>query len=141
MAKKRTLAAILKDADERVKKAAADALNEASREIVSSIEANISHVGIHNRTWTLAHSIETTEATEKRLNVTISSEVFKPAPKRPGLYNPKMRGRYKQGTPYGRIIEFSPRINMPFFYTAWYQKRDKVKDEIIEKVGEAWSNG
>lgn len=96
--------------------------------------------GIQERTGKLVGSVKTTTATAKSPSVEISSEVFKPAPKRPGSRNPRMKGRYRYGVPYGRIIEFSPRINKPFFYTAWYKKRSRIKQDVIEKISEAWSN-
>lgn len=123
----------------RVRKAAADALNEAAKEVTQGIRQNMAAQGIKQRTGKLVGSIKTTKATEKRPAVKISSEVFAKAPKRPGLRNPAMKNRYKYGVPYGRIIEFSPRINKPFFYTAWYEKRKRIKDEVIQKISEAWS--
>lgn len=138
MAKYKSLRAILKDADEKVKKAAVQALNEASEKVQSAIKTNMTSVGIQEKTGELRSSIKVLPATEKNFKATISSEVFKPAPKNPGKRNPEMKGRYKYGTPYGRIIEFSPRINKPFFYTAWYKERKRITEEIIKKVGEAW---
>lgn len=138
MAKYKSLKVILKDADEKVKKAAVQALNEASEKVQSAIKTNMTSVGIQERTGELRSSIKVLPATEKNFKATISSEVFKPAPKNPGKRNPEMKGRYKYGTPYGRIIEFSPRINKPFFYTAWYKERKRITEEIIKKVGEAW---
>ena len=136
-----SLQRFLKDADERVRKAAADALNEAAKELTEQIKSNMAAQGIQQRTGKLAGSIEATTATAKKLAVIVSSEVYAPAPKQPGRDNPAMRGRYKMGTPYGRIIEFSPRIKKPFFYTAWYKKRRQIKKDVIEAIGKAWANG
>lgn len=135
----KSLNALLKDADEKVKEAASEALNEASDEIVKQIRENMNAQGIRERTGALRGSIEIRKSTPKNLNALIKSEVFARRPKRPGWRNPKMKGRYKYGTPYGRILEFSPRINKPFFYTAWYKKRSTVKEEIINKIYGAWS--
>lgn len=140
MARSVSLQRFLKGASERVRQAAADALNEAAKEITQGIRENMTAQGIQERTGKLVGSIKTTTATAKSPSVKISSEVFKPAPKRPGSRNPRMKGRYKYGVPYGRIIEFSPRINKPFFYTAWYKKRNRIKQDVIEKISEAWSN-
>lgn len=134
-----SLQRFLKDADERVRKAAADALNEAAKELTEQIKSNMAAQGIQQRTGKLAGSIEATTATEKKLAVIVSSEVYAPAPKQPGRDNPAMRGRYKNGVPYGRIIEFSPRIKKPFFYTAWYKKRRQIKKDVIEAIGKAWA--
>ena len=133
------LASFLKGADERVRKAAADALNKAAEEVVGRIKSNMSAQGIKERSGRLRGSVKYSKATAKSPNVLIKSEVFKPAPKRPGWRNPKMRGRYKYGVPYGRIIEFSPRIKKPFFYKAWYEERKKVKEQVINEVEKAWS--
>jgi len=134
-----SLNAFLKDADERVRKAAADALNEAAEQVQQQIESNMDAQGIQNRTGQLRRSIKVTKATPKRLSCRISSEVFVAAPKKPGSRNPAMRGRYKYGVPYGRLIEFSPRINKPFFYKAWYKLRNRVKNEVMEAIGDAWN--
>lgn len=140
MAKNVSLQRFLKQADARVRKAAAEALNTAAAELKRDIVSNMAAQGIRQRTGRLVGSVKTTVATEKRPNVKISSEVFAKAPKRPGLRNPRMRSRYKWGVPYGRIIEFSPRINKPFFYTAWYKKRNAIKRAVMETIGEAWSD-
>jgi len=134
-----SLNAFLKDADERVRKAAADALNEAAEQVQQQIKSNMDAQGIQNRTGQLQRSIKITKATPKRLSCKIESEVFKAAPKKPGSRNPAMRGRYKYGVPYGRLIEFSPRINKPFFYNAWYKLRNTVKKEVMEAIGDAWN--
>ena len=138
---RKSLAAVLKDADERVRQAAADALNEAAAELVAQIKENMNAQNITERTGKLRASIKYNEATAKRPNVLLKSEVFAPAPRRPGSRNPRMRGRYKYGTPYGRILEFSPRINKPFFYNAWYKRRREIKETVLKKITEAWSNG
>lgn len=134
-----SLKAFLKDADERVREAAARALNAASAELQQNIKTNMAAQGIRQRSGRLVGSIKATKATAKNPSVKISSEVFAKMPKRPGLRNPRMRSRYKYGVPYGRIIEFSPRINRPFFYTAWYKKRNAIKKEVMEEIGNAWS--
>lgn len=40
----------------------------------------------------------------------------------------------------GRIIEFSPRINKPFYYDAFYKRRKGMKKEIHDKVVEVIRN-
>lgn len=135
------LQTFLKNADERVRQAAADALNEAAEKLQQDIKNNMAAQGIRQRTGRLIGSVKANTATAKRLNVKITSEVFAKAPKRPGSRNPRMRSRYKYGVPYGRIIEFSPRINKPFFYTAWYKNRQAIKEQVMEAIGDAWSDG
>lgn len=139
MAKSISLQSFLKNADERVKVAAAEALNEAAAQLETRIRENMAKQGIQERSGNLRASLKATKATPKRLKVLLKSEVFAKTPRRPGLYNPRMKGRYKWGVPYGRILEFSPRINKPFFYAAWYAERSKIKEEVMEKIGNAWS--
>lgn len=136
-----TLQRLLRDADERVRKAAADAINKATDELESQVRENMAQRGIKQRSGRLAGSIKSTVANSKRLSAVVSSEVYARIPKRPGLLNPAMRGKYKYGAPYGRILEFSPKFSKynGFFYTAWYQHRKKIKDDIIQAIGEAWS--
>lgn len=131
----------LKNADERVRKAAADALNKAADELQQQVKSNMAAQGIQQKTGKLIGSIEATIATAKKPVAIVMSEVYAPAPKQPGKENPAMKGRYKNGVPYGRIIEFSPRINRPFFYTAWYKKRRQIKENVIKAIGEAWAKG
>lgn len=137
--KNMSLQRILRDADERVRQAAADALNVAAEQLEHDIDANMSAQGIKNRTGKLRASVKATKATAKRLNALIKSEVYAKVPRRPGSRNPAMRGRYKNGVPYGRIIEFSPRINKPFFYTAWYKNKQQIKENVMNAIGNAWS--
>lgn len=42
---------------------------------------------------------------------------------------------------YGRIIEFSPKINKPFFYTAYYESRNDIKDGLAQVIREKWQEG
>jgi hypothetical protein len=145
MASRVTLQRFLKDADERVRQACADALNNASKELEKQIQANMSAQGIHNRTGRLRGSIKSNLATANKPVVVIKSEVYAQLPKKPnknrrlwGKGNIKYSGR---GVPYGRIIEFSPRINKPFFYPAWYKYKKQIREYIIRTIGEAWNNG
>lgn len=154
-----SLAAYLKDKDEDVRQAAADLLNKGSDMVVSQIKRNLRNQGIKNRTGKLYNSIEIKRATAKSPNVVIMSEVFAPPPKkerelriawgkmtkhqkvyRRKIGKPPMKFKYPiQGVPYGRIIEFSPRINKPWFYKAWYDMRNRVKDMIVSGIFNTWS--
>lgn len=40
----------------------------------------------------------------------------------------------QDGLMYGRLVEFSPRINKPFMYPALDAERDAVKEKIVEAV-------
>ena len=140
---KQSLAKFLAGKSEAVKQAAADALNEASAEVVKAIQANMASAGIVNRTGNLKESVEAEPATAKRPRVLIKSEAVVQAPpiNKQGSINPGMKGRYADGkATYGRYIEFSPRINKPWFYPAWYAKQREVREKIIDAIGKAWSN-
>lgn len=150
-------AKFLRDADERVRQAAADALNAASDDLIAKMKSNMARQGIQVRTGKLISSFKVNRATAASPNVVIENEVYKPLPRNQrrwrravasaeGQERKRMRSlrpsRYKyppQGVPYGRIIEFSPRINKPFFYTAWYDMRRAVKARVMASVGNAWS--
>lgn len=138
-----SLNAFLKSADERVRKAAVDALNEAAEKLQHEIKTNMATVGINSRNGDLVGSIKFTKATEKRPSVKVYSEVYKAMPKRPNIRRRKWGKpdiKYaRRGVPYGRILEFSPRIRKPFFYTVWYKERNKIKEEVIKAIGQAWS--
>ena len=43
----------------------------------------------------------------------------------------------QDGLYYGKIVEFSPKINKPFLYPAMDAKRETVKKKIIDAVREA----
>ena len=150
MAIKISLQSFLKDADERVKKAAADVLNEEAQKIENQMLENMNKQGIQERSGNLRRSLKFTEATPEKPYALIKSEVYavyetgkkkgqKVVVKQPGKRNPAMKGRYRYGVPYGRLLEFSPRLNKPFFYTAWYNTRKETRERIMEKIGNAWS--
>ena len=41
------------------------------------------------------------------------------------------------GTPYARIVEFSPKIAKPFMYPSMDEKRDRFKQNVKTKIREA----
>ena len=134
-----SLASYLKDADERVKEAAAQALNEAADKLQAQVLNNMATQGIRVKSGKLRGSVKHTKATAKSPKVLLKSEVFVKMPRRPGSRNPRMANRYKWGVPYGRIIEFSPRINKPFFYKAWYKLKKQIETDVISSIDKAWS--
>ena len=77
------------------------------------------------------------------LKAAIKTEVYprRKIPLKPGSRNPAMFGRYPVS--YGRIIEFSKRLNphgeRSFFYEPWYRMRNNTVKTIEEKVAKAWS--
>lgn len=138
---KKTLDYMLKDATDRVRQEAANALNGMAEYMESQIKSSMSKVGIKDDKGALRGSIKFTRAKPDKLNVMIESEVYKPAPKKPGSRNPDMIGRYKKGVPYGRILEFSTHYKKynGFFYTPWYNNRDAVREYIKLSISKAWS--
>lgn len=40
----------------------------------------------------------------------------------------------KNGTPYGAIVEYSPVINKPFLYPAFYARRSEMVEHVKEKL-------
>ncbi len=42
-----------------------------------------------------------------------------------------------KGVPYGRYVEFSPRIDEPFMYPAMDAKREEMKQHTIDRIREA----
>ena len=138
-----SLQRILKDADERVRQACAKVLNQSAKELEAQIKSNMSAQGIQSRSGRLRASVTATTATANKPSVVVRSEVYAKLPKRPGK-NRRLWGkgsiRYpSKGVAYGRILEFSPRYNKPFFYPAWYKLKNQIKEDIIDEVGKAWS--
>ena len=141
------LKVFLKDAEERVRQTAVKELNRSVHELVGDIKNNMNSVGIHEKTGNLRGSIKAKEATLSNFRAVVISEVYAVNPKtqqkvmvkRPGIRNPAMKNRYKKGVPYGRIIEFSKKINKPFFYKSWYENRDEIKENLMKSIGKAWS--
>lgn len=134
----KTLQRLLKDADIRVKQAAMQALNNAGEELVEGIKESLNST-LNTISGNLEGSVTYEPATENKLMIRVKATATKPAPKKPGSRTPAMKQRYDNGAPYGAIIEFSPRINKPWFYPVWYRKRDKIKQDVLNAVGDAWS--
>ena len=143
----------LANADSRMRTAVANQLNRASDELLTRIRQNMADVGLHQRTGKLVASLKVRKATTETPRTVIWSEVYAPKPKRPNwnrrLWKQKgwnMNGlnlskdiRYpKGGVPYGRILEFSPRFNRPFFYKAWYDKRNSIRERIVMVLRNTW---
>lgn len=43
----------------------------------------------------------------------------------------------KDNVPYGRLLEFSPKLNRPFLYPAYDAHRDEIKKAMIEAIRKA----
>lgn len=149
---KKDWAEFLRNANTQMRTAVANQLNRASDEVMAQMKANMAAVGIKSRTGRLRLLLRVNRATPESPNTVIYSEAEVPRPKRPNwnrhLWRKKgwsMNGlnlgkdlRYPPMVSYGRILEFSPRLNRPFFYTAWYDRRHSVKARIIWAVRNCW---
>ena len=137
MAKKRqSLKSILKEYGKDVLEAAAAQLNAEAEALVADIGADMDKAGIKTRSGALKASVKAIAATPKNLNAVVKSEVYAEMPKNPGSRNANISYPAK-GVPYGRLIEFSPRINKPFFYTSFYEKRNEIIDRVFKACREA----
>ena len=50
------------------------------------------------------------------------------------LYRISAGAKAQDGTAYGKLVEFSPKINKPFLYPALDARRDGVRRGIVEAV-------
>lgn len=150
---KKDWAEFLRNANQQMREALARQLNRASDEVVSQIKSNMARVGINSRTGRLVGSLKIRRATPKSPRCVIYSEVYAVKVAKPNWNRHlwKQKGWYMNGlklgqdlryptdgVPYGRILEFSPRLNKPFFYKAWYDKQKSVKERILWTVRNCW---
>jgi len=134
-----SLKKILQSYSKEVQNAAMESMNKAVEGLAEDIKSDMDAAGVKEDTGNLRGSIKAFLASEKKLESGVKSEVYKkPLPKNPGSRNPNMVYPSK-GVPYGRLIEYSPRINKPFFYTSFYEKRGKIVDDIFEAIKKAGS--
>lgn len=133
---KTSLKKILKEYSKDVQEAAVTQLNKEAEMLVSDIDADMDRAGIKAKTGALKASVKAIAATVKNLDAGVKSEVYAPLPAKPGSRNKEINYPAK-GVPYGRLIEFSPRINKPFFYTSFYEKRGKIIDRVFEACKQA----
>ena len=129
--KRRSLKSVLSEFSEDVQRAVVDTLNASVAELKDDALKNMDKQEIKEDTGNLRESLEIKKATMKTLDATLKSEVYAELPKHPGMAYPA------EGVPYGRLIEFSPRIGKPFFYTAFYEKKKKIAEEVFAKMCEA----
>lgn len=50
------------------------------------------------------------------------------------LYRISAGAKAQDGTAYGKLVEFSPKINKPFLYPALDARRDGIRRGIVEAV-------
>ena len=131
-----SISKILREYSEGVQKAAVDALNRNAEMLAGDIKEGMGAAGIQRQSGKLEESVKVGNATLKNLDAKVVSEVYKPLPDKPGSRNSSIYYPSK-GVPYGRLIEFSPRINKPFFYDKFYEKKKKIVDDICESVRKA----
>lgn len=138
------------DAEERTQQACVDALNEAADTVVKNMGQVFDEGRVVSRTgrlrgslgnYTRAKVVGTTKG-KKLLHAAIHTDKdTEVTAKNPGSRNPKMKNRYPAS--YGRIIEFSKRLNpngeRDFFYGPWYDSKKQVEQDIKEKIFDEWS--
>ncbi len=49
--------------------------------------------------------------------------------------------KYPEGVNYGKIVEFSPKINKPFLYPAFDAHKAKTKERVRQAIAEAVRRG
>ena len=129
--RKTSIKKILSEYSKEVQEAAVNELNKEAESLVSDIDGDMDRAGIKSQSGKLKASVKAIAANLKNLQAKVRSEVYAEMPKNPGKRNKNIRYAGK-GVPYGRIIEFSPRINRPFFYTSFYRKRNRIIDNIFD---------
>lgn len=129
--RKTSLKKILSEYSKEVQEAAVNELNKEAESLVSDIDGDMDRAGIKSQSGKLKASVKAIAANLKNLQAKVRSEVYAEMPKNPGKRNKNIRYAGK-GVPYGRIIEFSPRINRPFFYSSFYRKRNRIIDNIFD---------
>ena len=134
--KRGTISKILRDYSDEVKQAAVDALNRNAEMLAGNMKDALDVAGIQRRSGKLESSFTVGEANMKNLDATVVSEVYAPMPKKPGSRNKDIY--YPPGgVPYGRLIEFSPRIDKPFFYSTFYTLKKIIIDDVFKACREA----
>ena len=110
--KHETVAMLLQTMGERAAKAAREALSEGADMVV-------------------AEAKDRCPVRSGELKESIHKEVKKGGGRIDVVADAEHRGVF-----YGRIVEFSPRINRPFLYPAMDSKRKAVREHITEAVRE-----
>lgn len=125
---------------EKAAEAAVQCLNDAIDDMDKLAKENLRKHGIKGKT--MYEAFEQTDATVKKPTAMLAVEIWSKKPvKRPGSRTPSMRGRYKNGyVSIGRLIEFSPHINKPFFYDAFYKRKKTIESEITEAIRKVTAN-
>ena len=151
---KRTSTEWFNAVDKTMQKSCVEALNDAADDVVHHMQAVFNSGRIQSHTYRLHDSLSEYQKARvlngrkgngKRLvKAAIKSEVLTEPeiPAKPGARNPAMYGRYPVS--YGRIIEFSKRINpngdRSFFYEPWYRMRNNTEKVISERLFKVWSS-
>lgn len=125
---------IIDEFGEEAAKVACDTLNDVIHDVEKQAKENLHEQGIKGTR--MYDGFKLKDADVNRPEAVIAVEVWSEKPtKNPininsGIYNSKGYANI------GRIIEFSPRIQRPFFYDAFYKRRKGLEDEIRAKVAE-----
>ena len=122
---------------EKAMKIVMEEINNSLPEIAENVQRHYDEQNIKKITGKLyagtkIHKMEVSE--DKVKTAYIINDVINPRiVKKPGKRNIAMKNRYKGGTHYGRLIEFSPRINKPFFYPAMDESKEKLRERIKKR--------
>ena len=128
---------VLEQYGEKAMEAAAAVMRESADQLVAGAKARAPA-----ESGKLRDSIRKLEhGSGKRYTVAMVCDAKSTVPvKHPGVRNPNAASRYKNtGVPYGRIIEFSPKYNHPFFFTDYYNQRAATREKVIEAIHKAVS--
>ena len=101
----------IKDFAELTKNTCNEIIEVESRKIEDGTKS-LASARIHMKSGQLIAEIgrKVTREKDGTIKATIFSKATSPKPKRPGLHNIRMKNRYKHGTPYPKILEFSPKF-------------------------------
>lgn len=105
-------------------------VNKGLDEMAERVRQNYEAQGIRVRSGKLISGTKIRRMRKGSFGRIINEVYNTKVPKNPGIHTESMRNRYKKGVPYGRLIEFSPRINKPFFYPAV----DSVKEDVLKRI-------
>ena len=129
---------IIKEFGEQAGEVAIDVLNDVIHDVVTGAKENLKRH--HVKGSRMYENFEVHEATMKNEEALLAVEVWSDKPtKKIGNYNTGIYDSLGYAN-VGRIIEFSTRINKPFFYDAFYKRRKGLEDEIHDKVVEVIKN-
>ena len=113
----------------------AEYVNSESKSLKDAALKNMQEQGIKSRTGNLVKHMQ--------VEPIVLSKITPKTKKAAAIVLNDATATNKKGEEiaYGRIIEFSPRINKPFFYTEFYNRRAKIRENLEKIIREAWVKG